>query len=65
MRTPSKTPERQKNELFKKAETLEKDMKEMKEMLQGKLINNLFFTGRSDCGCEVHECWSTKDDADR
>ena len=41
-RGPSKRPERQKNELFKKVENLEKDMKEMKEMLKGKVINGHF-----------------------
>ena len=38
-RVPSKTPERQKSELFKKVENLEKDMK---EMLKGKVINGHF-----------------------
>ena len=38
-RIPSKTPERQKSELFKKVETLEKYMKDMKEMLKGKVIS--------------------------
>ncbi len=48
-RFPSKTPERQKSELFKKVENLEKDnmeikktMEEMKEILKGKLINGHF-----------------------
>ena len=36
---PSKSQERQKSELFKKVETLEKDMKEMKEILKGKFVN--------------------------
>ena len=39
VRNPSKTPERQKSELFKNVGTLEKYMK---EMLKGKLINNHF-----------------------
>ena len=38
-RIPSKTPERQKSELFKKVETLEKDIKEIKVTLNGKVIN--------------------------
>ena len=42
MRNPSKSQERQKSEMFKKVETLEKDMKEMKEMLKGKFINTQF-----------------------
>ena len=33
VRNPSKSLERPKSELFKKVETLEKDMKEIKEML--------------------------------
>ena len=41
-RIPSKTPERQKSELFKKVETLEKDIKEIKEALKGKVINGHF-----------------------
>ena len=41
-RFQSKTPERQKSELFKKVENLEKDMKEMKEMLKGKVISGHF-----------------------
>ena len=41
-RVPSKTPERQKSELYKKVENLDKDMKEMKEMLKGKVINRHF-----------------------
>ena len=41
-RFQSKTPERQKSELFKKVENLEKDMKEMKEMLKGKVISGYF-----------------------
>ena len=41
-RIPSRTPERQKSELFKKVENLEKDMKEMKEMLKGKVISGHF-----------------------
>ena len=36
---PSKLQERQNSELFKKVETLEKDMKKMKEMLKGKFVN--------------------------
>ena len=40
MRNP--TPEGQRSRLFKKEETLEKDMKEMKELLKGKLIDNHF-----------------------
>jgi len=42
VRNLSKTPERQKSELFKKVEILEKYMKEMKEILKDKLINNHF-----------------------
>ena len=48
-RFPSKTPERQKSELFKKVENLEKDnkeiketMEELKEILKGKVINGCF-----------------------
>ena len=48
-RLPSKTPERQKSELFKKVENLEKDnkeikktMEELKEILKGKVINGHF-----------------------
>ena len=41
-RIPSRTPERQKSELSKKVENLEKDMKEMKEMLKGKVISGHF-----------------------
>ena len=48
-RVQSKTPERQKSELFKKVENLEKDnreikktMEEMKEILKGKVINGHF-----------------------
>ena len=48
-RFPSKTPERQKSELFKKVENLEKDnkeikktMEELKEILKGKVINGHF-----------------------
>ena len=37
VRNPIKLQERQNSELFNKVETLEKDMKEMKEMLKGKL----------------------------
>ena len=42
MRNPSNSQKRQKSELFKKVETLEKDMKEMKEMLKGKFVNTQF-----------------------
>ena len=48
-RFPSKTPERQKSELFKKVENQEKDIKEikktmeeLKEILKGKVINGHF-----------------------
>ena len=48
-RFPSKTPERQKSELFKKVENLEKDnkeikktMEELKDILKGKVINGHF-----------------------
>ena len=48
-RFPSKTPERQKSELFKKVENLEKDnkeikktMEELKEILKGRVINGHF-----------------------
>ena len=48
-RFPSKTPERQKSELFKKVENLEKDnkeikktMEELKDILKGKVINRHF-----------------------
>ena len=41
-RFQSKTPERQKSELFKKVENLEKDMKGMKEMLKGRVISGHF-----------------------
>ena len=42
VRNPSKLQERQKSEMFKKVETLEKDMKEIKEMLKGKFVNTQF-----------------------
>ena len=49
VRNPSKSLERPKSEMFKKVETLEKDMKgtdkdikEIKEMLKGKFVNTQF-----------------------
>ena len=55
-RFPSKTPERQKSELFKKVENLEKDnkeikktMEELKEILKGKVINGHFVGEEVEC----------------
>ena len=42
MRSQSKSQERPKSEIFQKVESLEKDMKEIKEMLKGKFVNTQF-----------------------
>ena len=65
VRNPSKSQERQKSEMFKKVETLEKYMKEIKKNAKGQFCEYIVCRGRSDCGCEVYECWCTKNDADR
>ena len=38
VRNPSKSQERQKSEMFKNLETIEKDIKEIKEMIKGKFV---------------------------
>ena len=42
MRGQSKSQERPKSEMFQKVESLEKDMKEIKEILKGKFVNTQF-----------------------
>ena len=42
VRNPSKSQERQKGEMFKKVENLEKNIKEIKAMLKDKFVNTQF-----------------------